>query len=132
MPRRRTIVRKGYWRQNRSGRYTYVKPARILDRGAPGKGPKLLPKLKVGKMEQFGYNLHKSAAKRRTALRRSARRVGYAKTMQRVNALRVFMKREPKGKKAKTDVLWMRAHAAELGSKTAKRRLHVNSLRRKK
>lgn len=119
--RRRTVVRKGYWRRSRSGRRTYVKSARIADRGAPGKGPKVIPKLKPGKMEQFGYNLHESAQKRRTAIRRSARRVGYATTMRRVNALRVLLKREPDGQKAKRDVEWMKAHAAKLGSKTARR-----------
>lgn len=120
--RRRTIVRKGYWRQSRSGRRTYVKPARITDRGKPGKGPKLLPKLKKGKMEQFGYDLHESAPRRHAAMRRSARRVGYAKTMQRVNALNVLMKREKEGAKPRADVRWLKAHAAELGSKTARRR----------
>ena len=122
MPRRRTITRKGYWRRSRSGRRTYVKPARITDRGAPGKGPKLIPKLKSGKMEQYGYDLHESAEKRHKAIRLSARRVGYAKTMQRVNALRVLLKRDPKGKKALADVRWMQAHAAVLGSKTARSR----------
>lgn len=126
MPRkrssRRTILRKGYWRQSRSGRRTYVKPARITDRGARGKGPKLIPKLKAGKMEQFGYNLHEPARERRMAIRRSAHHVGYAKTMQRVNVLRVFLKRDPKGKKALADVNWMKKNAASLGSKTARRR----------
>lgn len=122
MPRRSSIVRKGYYRRSRSGRRTYVKPARITDRGSRGKGRKVIPKLKPGMMEQFGYNLHESAAQRHIAMRKSARSVGYAKTMQRVNALRVLLKREKDGPKALADVKWLQANAAALGSKTARRR----------
>lgn len=124
---RGTIRRKGYWVKGyRRSDGTWVKrhwvpPTRIKDRGEPGKGPKLLPPLREGKMERYGYHLDKSAEKRHRAIRRSARGVGYAKTMQRVNALRVLMKNEPDGKKALADVKWMKANAASLGSKTARR-----------
>lgn len=109
MPRK-SYRRKGYYRADG----TYVRPARI--------GPKLLPALRHGAMEQFGYRLNESASRRHTGLRRSARRVGYAKTMQRVNALRVLQKRQPDGKKALADVKWLKAHAAQLGSKSRRRR----------
>jgi hypothetical protein len=52
---------------------TMVSKHKRKDVGLPGKGPKILPKLKPGKLGKHGYSLAKAATARRRALIKSSK-----------------------------------------------------------
>jgi len=89
------IWRKGYTRKDG----TRVKGACIIDRGAPGKGPKVLPKLRKGRLDQFiAKNLNKpytdlSAAQRHSALKRAVSKLGAPTVVRMLNAPAIYLKR---------------------------------------
>lgn len=85
------IRRKGY-SYVRDGKRVRVPSTCIKDRGKPGKGPKVIPPLKKGALEKFGYHTDESADKRHKALAKSVKKVGYAETIRRLNAVRVLNK----------------------------------------
>jgi len=96
-----TIVRKGYTRKayTRSDgtrvKATHVPPARIKDRGAPGKGPKVIPSesLAKNKLGVFGYAMSKPFTERKSAIRKASTEYGTLSTFRKLNALRTLNKR---------------------------------------
>ena len=96
-----TIVRKAYTRKayTRSDgthvKATHVAATRIKDRGAPGKGPKVIPaeSLKKNKLSAFGYSVSKSSDERKSAIRKAAREYGTLSTFRKLNALHTLNKR---------------------------------------
>lgn len=83
------IRRKGYTTK----RGTRVASACITDRGAPGKGPKVIDITHEGKLGGPGY-LKKSEATRHKLLRKAVDGWGYRSTLGSLNALAVLGKRE--------------------------------------
>ena len=116
------IKRKGYNRKSYvSVTGAHVKKARvpascIKDRGAPGKGPKRLPKVKApGFLREAGYSLSLPEAKRHSALRKAAHKESVLEVLRRVNLIRNYSKAEKKNySKLSKDVEYLKKlHLAE-------------------
>jgi len=72
---------------------SYVKPICIKDKGAPGKGKKIINKnVHEGLMTQFGYNLEENATKRQNALKKAIKKYGSLKILKRIVYLRTLRK----------------------------------------
>lgn len=112
-----TIVRVGYTRKayTRSDgtrvKRAYVPPARITDRGLPGKGQKIIPTLKKGVLAKFGYNSKESAVKRHTALLKAQSRESYRTVVDQLLAVRTLNKNiNPKVAKVfGSDIQWLQS-----------------------
>lgn len=100
-----TVRRAGYTRKGftaHRGRTTYrVKRTRvppttfkIRDRGAPGRGPKLI-KIVPGVLGRYGYTTSKPAPSRHRALSKAIRAVGKARVWHALHAQVIFRKRAP-------------------------------------
>lgn len=81
------ILRKGY--TTKIG--VRVSPSCIKDRGAKGKGPKLIPKLKTGAL--MGYSTYLPQKERRKILKDLLKTTDYATIIRRLNAVRTLQKR---------------------------------------
>lgn len=106
--RRRRITRKGYTRK--SG--VHVRSSKVRDMGAPGKwrvkhGPGI-GELEAGKLH--GYATNETKRTRHMILKKDVKRDGALKTMKRLNAISVYMKRTApsKSKTAKADRNWVK------------------------
>jgi hypothetical protein len=95
------ILRKGYKRKGYTTvtgnrvKATKVKSACIKNRGAPGKGPKILPKPKEGLLTRYGYHLDLNKEDRHAALRKAMRRYGGRSLILKLNLVRNYSKNEP-------------------------------------
>lgn len=110
MPKMIRVRRKGYRRKDG----TWVKGTTFLtkDRGKPGRGPKVVKISHEGALGGPGYT-GRSQVSRHRSLASSVRQDGYAATMRRLNALRVFGSRtmSPAAKrKIAADMRWLKAH----------------------
>jgi hypothetical protein len=109
------IVRKGYHRDDyvkKDGtrvKGAYVPPSCVIDKGAPGKGVKVISSLERGKLSRFGYHLKDGLAKRQTALRKAVTADGALTIFHRVHALSILHKRTNPSyaKKAGVDASWI-------------------------
>ena len=87
-----------------------MKSSCIKDRGSPGKGPKIIPPLKKGKLSKYGYTdlKDKTNDERHAALKKAVKSAGAEPTLHRVIALMVLNKSRPAlHKKLQNDVDWM-------------------------
>lgn len=107
----RSITRKAHTRFIRGMRIR-VPSRKIKDRGAPGKwrvkhGPGI-GELEAGKLH--GYATSEPTEERRKILKKDVKRDGPLKTMRRLNAIAVYMKRTVpyKSKTAKADRNWVK------------------------
>lgn len=107
----RRITRKAHWRYIR-GMKIRVPAKKVKDMGAPGKwrtkhGPGI-GELESGKLH--GYATNKTKRTRRVILKKDVKRDGALKTMKRLNAISVYMKRTApsKSKTAKIDRNWVK------------------------
>ena len=85
--KRGEILKSGY----RTKRGVRVSPTCIKDRGAKGKGPKVIPQLKTGMM--MGYSTYLKQSERRKILDRLLKTTDYATVIRRLNAIRTLQKR---------------------------------------
>lgn len=85
------ILRKGYTIKSGPAKGTRVTPSCVPDKGAPGKGPKTLPKPRAGALH--GYSTKLSAEERREVLNRLARKDGCGVVVKRLNLIANFTKR---------------------------------------
>jgi len=100
---RKAHKRKAYTRKDGTKvKATHVSSSRvpsswIKDRGAPGKGPKVIPvsSLKKAKLSKYGYSTRKSAEDRQSAIRKASREYGTLPTLRKLNALRTLQKSNP-------------------------------------
>ncbi len=120
---RGTIRRKAYTRKSHSGKTARVPSTCVPDKGAPGKTPKskqVLPKLKPGRLSQYGYSDVKetSAARRRAALTRAVKKEGYAPIVKRLNVIRTYNKNSPLFSLYDGDLKWVQQHLAPEYSKS--------------
>ena len=87
-------------------RGVHVRSSCVKDRGAPGKGPKTLPKYKSGSLP--GYHLKDRESTRRSKLRKISKKKGCIRTLREVNLLRNFNTRGSANyKKLSKDVRYM-------------------------
>jgi hypothetical protein len=107
----RRITRKAHWRYIR-GMKIRVPAKKIKDVGAPGKwrlkhGPGI-GELEAGKLH--GYATSETKRTRHRILKKDVKRDGALKTMKRLNAISVYMKRTAptKSKTAKADRNWVK------------------------
>jgi len=107
-PGGRRITRKAYTRK--SG--VHVRASKVRDMGAPGKwrakhGPGI-GELESGKLH--GYATNQTKRTRHIILKKDVKRDGALKTMKRLNAISVYMKRTApsKSKTAKADRNWVK------------------------
>lgn len=100
-----------------SVRRTVVPYTCILDRGLPGKGPRMVSgrlasigPVKKGTLSKYGYSLHGSAKSRHRAIRKGIKAVGRNTVMRKINNLSVWFKNTNKGYAAiaKRDKNWIR------------------------
>jgi hypothetical protein len=103
MAGRLTVRKKGYTRKGytaaRGGKKVRVSPARvpstsftIQDRGAAGRGPKVVPPLGQGSLGGKGF-FDKPAGERHAIERKLARALGEKKVVGKLRAIQVFNKR---------------------------------------
>jgi hypothetical protein len=85
----------------------YVPSKCIKDRGLPGKGPKILPKLKQGTLE--GYSTKKSDLSRHRALLKHSREKSKSTVIKKLNAVKILTKNtSPKtSKKIQKDIKYL-------------------------
>ena len=53
---------------------------------------RVLPPLKKGSLTRFGYTVHESVEKRRSALRRALKAYGYSSLIKKLNAVKILTK----------------------------------------
>lgn len=86
------------------------------------RGKKVYPSAGIvheGPLEEEGYNLHEGSEARESALNKSVRRYGYARTVEKVNALHVVNKGNPENyHKTGEDLSYLEIHREALGAKT--------------
>jgi hypothetical protein len=98
-----TVRKKGYKRKGytatRGGRTVHVPPTQvrptvftIQDRGAAGRGPKVVPPLEEGSLGGKGF-FAKPARERHAVEKRAARAQGEKKVVGKLRAIQVFNKR---------------------------------------
>lgn len=107
------IMRKGYTFRRSNGTRIRVSKSCIKDRGAPGKGPKLIviPKETRGFLEKYGYNLSESFETRVKALRRAMKEEDPLVVLRRVNAIRTLQKSNLTNyRKLDRDMKWIQEH----------------------
>lgn len=107
------ITRKGYNFRRSDGTRVRVSSSCIKDRGAPGKGPRLIiiPKESRGLLEKYGYNLSESFEDRIRALRRAMREENQLTILRRVNAIRTLQKSNRTNyRKLDRDMKWIQEH----------------------
>ena len=90
---RKGFVRRSYIRSNgaRISR-ALVKSICVNDLGLPGKGPKLIGKLKKGKLIKYGYRSALSDIARHRSLGKAIKSKGKGVTIRRLNAIRTLTK----------------------------------------
>lgn len=107
------IKRKGHYRHGYARKGTRVEGGRvsgssfdIKDRGKKGRGPKILPALKKGKL---GVKFSQSASARRRQEAKHARREGEKKVIGRLRAVQILNKRTNPiiSEKARADARWI-------------------------
>lgn len=105
---KKKIVKKAYKRKayTRSDgtrvKASKVKRTCVKNKGAKGKTMakyKVIGQLKEGKLKKYGYSTKKNMAGRLRALKKSVKKVGYDKTVERLTALRVLSRGEKALKK---------------------------------
>jgi len=96
--RRSGYTRKGYTRSDGTRvKGIKVSATWILDRGKPGKGPKLISIKKDKSLTKLGYKLSGKADTRHRALNKAVSKYGSLSVLRKVNALSVLLKNtEPK------------------------------------
>jgi len=112
--KRLRVRRRGYWR----GPYTYRRRGKLIkvkrhyvppttfyirDRGAPGRGRRVIGELEEEELRKHGYSVDKPARARRRALAKAVREDGAAKVWRRLHAQVIFRKGAPKGSKEARD-----------------------------
>ena len=102
---RKAYEREPYTRKGNihvKGTYVPASTFKITDRGAEGRGRKVIPPLKVASL---GVNFHESERSRRAKLKRLAHRIGEKKVVSKLIALEVLNKRTNPAlaRKAKAD-----------------------------
>ena len=107
------IRRKGYNFKRSNGTRVRVSSSCIKDRGAPGKGPRLIviPKESRGLLEKYGYNLSESFEERIKALKKAMREEKPLTVLRRVNAIRTLQKSNRTNyRKLDRDMKWIQEH----------------------
>jgi hypothetical protein len=107
----RKITRKANWRYIR-GMKIRTPSRRMTDRGAPGKR-RVKHGVGIGELEAgklHGYATSEPKRTRHIILKKDVKRDGALKTMKRLNAIAVYMKRTApsKSKTAKADRNWVK------------------------
>ena len=89
-----TVHRKAYTRKTKSGATVQVKASTytIRDKGAAGRGPKVVPPLEKGALGGPGF-FSKSLDQQKKIVFSRARKVGEKKVVGELRALQVFFKR---------------------------------------
>lgn len=117
------IKRKSYSRKSsRSGKISRVVASCIEDVGAPGKGPKTLPKLSDDiHLSKFGYSLKNKASSRRASLKRASRKIGTLPILKRTNLIANYTAVPENKAKLRADVEYLkRQYSKEKKSKQRK------------
>lgn len=98
----------------------HVPKTKIKDRGAPGKGKKVISMKDYRHLGKYGYSLKKVQERRHSALKKAAKKNGYSWAIRRLNAIATLFKNtEPKlSHKAIRDIKFMQKHKKELNAKT--------------
>jgi len=108
------IERVGYsFVKKTSKKIIKVKPTCIMDKGKPGKGPKLIeiPKEDIGLLGKYGYSLHKNHEERVKSIMKANKENNHLKILRHLNALRTLQKSNEKYyNKLDRDMKWLRKH----------------------
>jgi hypothetical protein len=103
------VRRKGYTAKR--GRTVYrVRPTtyKIEDRGAPGRGERVIEIRHPGRLKAVGYDVRAPASERRRALRKAVERYGERSTIGMLHAQAVFRKRtDGLGRRFAADRTWV-------------------------
>ncbi|MBW2675914.1 MAG: hypothetical protein JRD89_21365 [Deltaproteobacteria bacterium] len=117
--RRRGYLRRAYRRKDGTlVRATRVRPTtyRIRDRGAPGRGRKIIEIKHPGRLTRLGYRVKAPAATRRRALEKAVKKYGKRSVLGMLHAQSVFRRRtDHLGRRFEADRRWV---ARTFGKKT--------------
>lgn len=113
---RKAHTRKSYTRSDGTKvkaskvKTTRVPPTRIVDRGLPGRGPKLIDMKDNRDLAKFGFSFSKKAESRHKAESKAVNKNGYAWTIRRLNAVKNLVHRTNPivAKKAKSDMKFLK------------------------
>lgn len=103
-------MRVGYKYVKKTGTKVKVNPTCVVDKGRPGKGPKLIimPEYDVGLLSDYGYWLHNSFEDRIKAIKKSLKEHSELKILKHLNALRTLQKTNKKYyNKLDKDLKWV-------------------------
>lgn len=107
------IERVGYSYKKKSGTHVSVSKTCINDKGAPGKGPKLIiiPKEDQGLLGDYGYTLSQSHEDRVKSIKKAFKEHSKLKILRHVNALRTLQKSNERNyNKLNRDLKWIQEH----------------------
>jgi hypothetical protein len=110
------IQRVGYVYDKKNGVHVKVKPTCIVDKGKPGKGPKLIkmPSSDIGLLSDYGYSLSSKYEDRIKAIKKSLKEHSKLKILKHINALRTLQKSNPTNyNKLDKDFKWIHEHYDE-------------------
>jgi len=100
--KRVSYMRRSYNRGSTKVAATHVPEVCIADRGKPGKGPKILPKLeKEISLRKYGYDADKSSMARHDALNKATKKHPTLKVLRRLNLIANYQPHDPTGEKIK-------------------------------
>tara|TARA_B110000495_G_C22579498_1_gene348184 strand:- start:59 stop:448 length:390 start_codon:yes stop_codon:yes gene_type:complete len=89
-------VRKSYKKKNGTVvKAVVVAPKCIKDKGKPGKGPKILPKIlkgKEGSLVRLGYSIDENQGIRKVALKKAVNAYGLGTVIKKINYIRILNK----------------------------------------
>jgi len=115
---------------------TKVRSTCVKNKGVKGKTPsskKVLPKLKEGLLEKYGYKMANSKEKREKALSKAMEVEGELPVLRRVVVLRTYLKNEPlKFKKLDKDVKYIQKGLSDNKKSSKKSKLNKKSVLKKK
>ena len=111
------INRISYEYDKKSGAHVKVPATCVVDKGKPGKGPKLfeMPKYDIGILSNYGYSLHNNHEERVKSIEKSLKSHSKLKLLRHINALRTLQKsNKTMYNKLSRDLEWMQKNYDKL------------------
>jgi hypothetical protein len=111
------IRRTAYEYDKKSGSHVKVGSTCVVDKGKPGKGPKLfvMPKYDIGILSDYGYSLRNSHDVRVESIEKSLKDHSKLKLLRHINALRTLQKsNKTMYNKLTKDLHWIQKHYDKL------------------
>lgn len=113
--KRKSHTRKSYTKKNGTNvkaakvKQSRMGPACTPDKGAPGKGPKILPPLGDElHLSKYGYSLKDNVQSRHKSLKKASKKHGTLKVLKRTNLIANYTADQDNKKKLRSDVEFLK------------------------